>query len=150
MDNGAIVLGWRERVELPAWGVRIRRGKIDTGARTSALHVENIEEIGGDRVRFQVVVRERPERRMVPAEAAVVRRTVVKPSSGQAQERLVVSTLMRIGRFEREVEFTLVSRSGMLCPILVGRRAIAGRCVVDPGRTYVETPRRLTRKGGGS
>lgn len=132
-----LVVGWREYVDLPEWGIRHVRAKIDTGARTSAIHVAAIEEMGADRVRFEVVVRERPERKTKWVEGELVRESVVKPSSGEAQARPVVRTRIRIGDREHEAELSLVCRAGMLCRMLVGRKALEGTFVVDPGRTHV-------------
>jgi hypothetical protein len=133
------VLGWRERIDIPDWQVGGVRAKIDTGARTSAIHVDGVEQIADDRVRFEVVVRERP-RRTVTVEADVVRWSSVRPSSGRSQQRPVVRARLRIGPVEREAEVSLVSRKGMLCRMLVGRRALDG-LLVDPNRRYLLTPR---------
>ncbi|MEM6459344.1 MAG: RimK/LysX family protein [Planctomycetota bacterium] len=131
------VVGWRERVRLPDWGVDRLMAKIDTGARTSSIHVAELEERGDGTARFEVVVRERPERRTVWVEAEVVRRTVVKPSSGDRQERPVVRTRLAMGGKVFPIEVTLVCRKGMLCRMLVGRTALAGRFLVDPEIKHV-------------
>ncbi len=148
--GGVPVLGWRERVDLPEWGVRRILAKVDTGARTSSIHVEHIEEIGEGRVRFEVVVarvaRGRPERTVV-VEADLLRTSSVRPSTGRVQRRPVVEALVRIGPVERRVELSLVSREHMLCRMLLGRSALAGSALVDPDRTYVASDGR--RKGAG-
>jgi len=126
------IVGWRERVALPEWRIRGVRAKIDTGARTSAIHVAAMENLPGDRIRFEIVLRERPERRTKWVEADLVRDSVVKPSSGEPQVRPVVRTTMAIGPLEFEAELGLVCRQGMLCRMLVGRRAIEGLALVDP------------------
>jgi len=132
-----IVIGWRERVALPDWGIKSVRAKIDTGARTSAVHVDHIEDLPDGRIRFEVVTRETPERRSVWIESEVVRESSVKPSSGVAQTRPVVRTTMRIGDVEREIEVGLVPRQGMLCRMLVGRTALAGVFCVDPSHKHL-------------
>lgn len=133
-SNGEpLLIGWRELVDLPEWGLRGIRAKIDTGARTSALHVAEFELLPGDRVRFQVVAREKPVRKTKWVEAPLVRHSIVKPSSGERQERPVVSTRLRIGNREHEAEISLVCRKGMLCRMLVGRTALEGTFIVDPG-----------------
>mgnify|MGYP002625432361 FL=1 len=76
-------IGWRERVDLPDWGLRRVRAKIDTGARTSAIDVAQIEELEDGRIRFEVVSRTRPKRVTRWVEAYPVRRSVVRPSSGE-------------------------------------------------------------------
>ncbi|MFI4916034.1 MAG: ATP-dependent zinc protease [Phycisphaerales bacterium JB060] len=125
-------MGWRERVALPEWRIRGVRAKIDTGARTSAIHVADFEHLPNGRVRFEVVLREHPERRTKWVEAEIIRESIVKPSSGQPQVRPVVRTSMTIGPLEFQAEVGLVCRQGMLCRMLVGRRAIEGLALVDP------------------
>ena len=145
-NNGKILVGWREYVALPDWGITVR-AKIDTGARTSALHVEDIEMLTGRRVRFEVVLKRSPERR-VPVEAELIGEAVVRPSSGEPQARYVVTTRMRLGGVERDIEVGLVSRQHMLCRMLVGRRALEGQFVVDPDAKYLH--RRKRRQDGGA
>lgn len=134
------IVGWRERVALPEWRIRGVRAKIDTGARTSAIHVGDIEKLPENRIRFEIVLREHPERRTKWVEADLVRESVVKPSSGKAQVRPVVRTTLLIGPLELEAEVGLVCRQGMLCRMLVGRRAIEGLALVDPsGRNLLSS-----------
>ena len=144
---GKIVVGWREPVALPDWGIKRVRAKIDTGARTSAIHVDHIEDLEDGRLRFEVVVRERPERRSVWVESEVARRSRVRPSTGIRQTRPVVVTTLRLGGHDREIEVSLVTRRGMLCRMLVGRTALAGWGVVDPAATHLTDPRRPTQDG---
>ena len=136
MEAKPVIIGWREWVALPELGIARIRAKTDTGARTSALHVESIEPAGPGRVRFGVVVRERPKRRVVVAEAPLVREAVVKPSSGERSTRPIVQVLARFAGVEREVEVGLVCREGMLCRMLLGRRALEG-LLVDPTMKYL-------------
>ncbi len=136
-ETEQLVVGWREFVDLPEWGIRGVRAKIDTGARTSAIHVAEIDYVEGERVRFKVVYRERPVRKTKWIEADLIRQAVVKPSSGKRQERPVVRTIIRIGSRDHEAELSLVNRKGMLCRMLVGRKALEGAFLVDPGRTHV-------------
>ena len=135
-----LIAGWREWVALPEWGIKLLQAKVDTGARTSALHVEQIEELPGDRVRFEVIHRERPRRRVRWVEAELVRLSSVKPSHGRQQERPVVRTEIRLGSVARQVEISLVSRARMQCRMLVGRTALQG-LLVDPSQTHILTPR---------
>ncbi len=136
------MIGWRERVDLPDWGVRRIRAKIDTGARTSAIDVARMEDLPNDRVRFEVVVRARPRRVTKWIEAEKSRETIVKPSSGERQQRVVCRTTLGIAGIEHEIELSLVCRRRMLCRMLIGRTALAGVFSVDPSRMYVLTPAR--------
>ena len=143
------VIGWRERVDLPEWGVRRLLAKADTGARASAVHAEAIEELGGGRVAFDVVYSRRHPEHRVRVEAEVVRRALVRSSTGHADERPVVRTELVMGGVRREVEMTLVSRELMSCRLLIGRTALGG-LVVDPSRGYLLTkaPARRTEGSG--
>ncbi|MEQ9617504.1 MAG: RimK/LysX family protein [Phycisphaerales bacterium] len=138
-------LGWREYVAFPDWGIKRVRAKIDTGARTSALHVGEMEELGDGRIRFEVVAREKPTHVGKWVEAEFVREANVKPSSGELQTRPVVRTTIRIGEIEREVEVSLVCRKGMRCRMLVGRTALSGVFAVDPARSYLAGDGRKNR-----
>jgi len=128
------VIGRREVVSLPEWGVRLR-AKVDTGARTSALDVDEIELLPGGRVRFAVVLR-RDRSRRVRVEERVSRVARVRPSSGVSQKRYFVETTLRLGAVEKRVEISLVPRRGMLCRMLLGRTSLAGDFLVDPDAVY--------------
>jgi len=142
-------VGWRERVALPDWGIRSIKAKIDTGARTSAIDVAQIEELEDGRIRFEVVTRLTPERRTRWVEATPVRTSSVKPSHGELQQRYVCLTRVVMGGIEREIEISLVCRRAMLCRMLLGRTALEGVVLVDPSRMYVlTTPKRRGKTGG--
>ncbi|MEM8758411.1 MAG: RimK/LysX family protein [Planctomycetota bacterium] len=145
--------GWHEIVAFPDWGVRRIRAKLDTGAKTSAVHAENIEPLppasdGSGRVRFDLVIRNRPPRRVRTIEADIARTAEVRSSNGQIETRYVVVTPIVIGAQRFQADFTLVSRSDMRFRVLLGRRALAGRLLVDSGAEYVvsDPPRRRARK----
>ena len=142
------MFGWREYVSLPEWGIPRLKAKIDTGARTSAIHVGALEWLTDGSARFEVVVREKPERRTMMVTARPVRHSTVKPSHGQKQERLVFRTIMKIGPVEREIELSLVSRKGMLCRMLVGRLGLPSHSLVDPRRIYLHGERRIKSAEG--
>lgn len=135
--RGRVVIGATELVSIPAWGVERLPAKIDTGARTSALHVEEVEELSGGRVRFDVRLKRRDPEARVRVEAAIVRRGRVRASNGRIQTRLFVSARIEIGDVARRVEIGLVDRRDMLYRMLLGRSALAGSFVVDPGKSYV-------------
>ncbi len=119
------IIGRREYVAFPEWGIRGVEAKIDTGARTSAIHVDNIKRLAGDRVRFDVVLSRRKPDKCVRVEANLVRFTRVRSSTGHQQERFIVAARMRIGDIRRRIELSLVSRKHMLCRMLLGRTALS-------------------------
>jgi hypothetical protein len=119
------------------------RAKMDTGARTSALHVENIREVDYGRVRFDVRLHRRHLDRRVTVEAPILRHGRVKPSSGDAQTRIFVHARVRIGPVEKDIELSLVDRGKMIFRMLIGRSALAHDFLVDTGRRYLlDQPRR--------
>ena len=148
-----LVIGWSEYLDIPEWNISGLRAKVDTGARTSALHVENIHEMGGPLVRFDVRLHRWRSDRRVTVIAPITRRTPVRPTSGSAEMRLFVSTLIRLGPVETEIELGLVDRRNMIFRLLIGRAALAGRFLVDVDRRHVVSHRPTrghTRARGGS
>lgn len=140
-DEKQVLVGWRERVDIPEWGLRNVKAKIDTGARTSVIDVASIEEQADGTLRFEVVSRLKPVRKTVWVEAEPARQSVVKPSHGVSQVRHVCTTKIRIGEHEQEIELSLVCRANMLCRMLIGRTALAGHFIVDPSRKYIVSGR---------
>ena len=128
------VIGWREYVSLPDWGVLDLRAKIDTGARTSAIHVENLEVIGPNRIRFDVVLDRKHKHQHIPVESNVVRISHVKSSNGETLARYFVKTRLRLGDVERMIEISLVNRDSMKVRMLIGRTALGTKFLVDAHR----------------
>ncbi|MBI4718015.1 MAG: ATP-dependent zinc protease [Planctomycetes bacterium] len=135
--NQPLVIGWREYVAFPEWGIAGVLTKIDTGARTSSLHVADVEELADGRLRFDVVLSRKPHDRQVRVEARPVRTAKIRPTTGLAESRRVVAVKVRIGPVEKTIEVSLVSRQHMLCRMLLGRTALCGTFLVDPDRVYV-------------
>jgi hypothetical protein len=143
-----LVIGAAEFVDIPAWGVRGLAAKVDTGARTSALHVENVREMRGGRVRFDVRLHRRLPERRVTVEATIHRRGRVRSTNGQAEPRLFVAVGIRVGPVRKRVELGLVDRKNMIYRMLLGRSVLAGSFLVDVGRRFVLTHGRLSHVRG--
>jgi len=131
------MIGAVERVDIPAWGLVGVPARVDTGARTSALHVEALEELGSGRVRFELAPVQTGRKRPPPVEAPIARRGRVRSTSGKLERRIFVSARVLLGGVEQRVEIGLVDRRRMQYPMLLGRSALAGRYWVDPGRRYL-------------
>jgi hypothetical protein len=141
-----LVIGVAECVDIPAWKIRGLPAKVDTGARSCALHVENLRELPGGHVRFDVPLSPGSPDRCMTIDARVIRRGRVRSTSGEAKPRLFVSARIRLGPLERQVELGLVDRRQMQFPMLIGRSAIARACLVDVSRTYLITGRPKSKK----
>jgi hypothetical protein len=139
-DPSYTVAGWREWVGLPGIGVPWVKAKLDTGARTSAIHAFDLEELekDGERwVRYSVHPWQRSDAGAVEAEHRVLDVRTVRSSSGSVDERYVV--MMDISLVGRTItaEVTLSRRDEMGFRMLVGRQALRQGFVVDPGRSYL-------------
>ncbi len=133
------VIGWREWVRLPALGDATVKAKVDTGARTSTLHAFDVteeERDGRTIVSFSYNPVQRDEGHTVRAEAPLVDRRTVTASNGQSELRYVVATEVVIDEEPVEIELTLTRRDSMGFRMLLGRRALRGRYVVDPKRSF--------------
>ena len=135
-----ITLGWREWVSLPDLGLPHIKAKVDTGARTSAIHafaLKTYEANGRERVEFKMHPNQRDTDTVVVCDAAIIDKRVVTDSGGHKEERLVIETTLQIGEHEWPIEATLTARDDMLFRMLVGRTAMKKRAVVNPGRSYL-------------
>ncbi len=130
------IIGVAEYVDFPDWGVRGLRARVDTGARTSALHVENVRLLAGSRVRFDVRLRRDDANARVTVETKVSRRAPVRSSTGQTEPRLFVKAHVRLGGREQLIEIGLVDRRHMLYRMLLGRSALERRFLVDVTKRY--------------
>lgn len=147
-DPALPVLGWKEQVALPDWGIARLRAKLDTGARSSALHVEDVAEIGTHEqdgqtlpvLRFHILVgsRDDPDRREIDAPAHGFK--VVRDTGAKAERRPVVRTRLVCGPLDLTTDVTITDRSGMNFRMLIGRLTMEGRCLVDPANGYLHTP----------
>ena len=141
MTQGApperIFLGWREWVALPGLGLPWVRAKVDSGARSCALHVDahwRFIEGGAPWVGFRVA-----PGTGVPIEsiAPVLEEREVTDSGGHRSRRVFLRTTMRLAGMEREIDINLSDRRGMRFPMLLGRTAMAGEYMVDPSRSFL-------------
>jgi hypothetical protein len=147
-DTAPLVIGWKEKIDFPAWGIRGLRAKIDTGAWTTALDVCecHLVELGPGRFRaqFSPVLHRRKGTCGPMIDAEVVRMVLVRNTGGTDELRPVVETEIRLGSLVKRIRLTLTDRSRMRSPVILGRSALAGDVVVDVSRRYVQRRRRET------
>jgi len=134
------VVGWREWVALPQLGLPALEAKVDTGAKTSALHafaMDVFEEGGRRRVCFGVHPLREDEDLEVFACADVVDERIIVSSNGHEEHRVVIRSLLELGGQTWPVELTLTDRRSMRYRMLLGRQAMRSRLVVDPQAVYL-------------
>lgn len=138
-------IGWREWVGLPDLGVGAIKAKVDTGARTSALHAYRIEPFrraGALWIRFELHPMQRSETMKVACEARAIDERTVRNSGGGVEHRYIIRTLLKLGERSWPIELALANRDQMGFRMLLGRTALEGRVLVEPGRSYLLGARR--------
>lgn len=150
-DKDLLTIGWREWIGLPDIGIDRIKVKVDTGARTSALHAFEVRPFthdGVSRVEFKMHPLQHDRCTVVVCTADVVDERIVTDSGGHKELRRVITTNVLIGGHTWPIEATLTSRDDMMFRMLLGRTAISGRAQVDPSRSYVlGKARRRNAKG---
>lgn len=134
------IAGWREWVSLPGLGVPWVKAKLDTGARSSAIHafdLEAFERDGEDWVRYSIHPWQRTAEEAVECESRVIAQRSIRSSSGHSDVRHVVSLDISLAGRVVTSEVTLSRRDEMGFRMLIGREALRQGFLVDPGRSYI-------------
>ena len=136
-DDQPVIIGWREKVSLPQLGVGTFSAKVDTGARSAALHATNIER-DEHHVNFVLPLKKRHHHCRLPLKGM----RKVKSSNGHTETRAVVETDVRIGKHTLRMEVTLTDRTDMGVAMLLGRSSLGPDFLVSPARTNILSPRK--------
>jgi hypothetical protein len=135
------LLGWREWVGLPELNIAQIKAKVDTGARTSALHAFFIDPYrkGGQRwVMFAIHPLQKHSDESIECHALIKDQRLVSDSGGHKQRRYVIETRLILGPSIITAEMTLTNRDGMLFRMLLGRTAMTNRFIIDPNASYLQ------------
>lgn len=141
------LIGWKESIDLPDWGILDITAKTDTGARRSAIDVENIVELGNGRIQFDVAANRRTGQLKKTVVAKIEHQTHVRSSNGQQHERYFVATNVRVGPVTKRIELSLSNRKHMQCRMLLGRLALEGHFLVDCSQSFITRPNRKPKVG---
>ena len=140
-DGPPYLIGWKEYVSFPKWGVRRVKAKVDTGARTSAIHVESYQLYekpdAGLWAELRLALNRRKPEEITVVHTRVLRMVVVTDSGGHREERPVIAATLRLGPVRKRVLLTATNREGMLFRMLLGRKALEGDFIVDVGQKYL-------------
>ena len=140
MTNDKTVVGWREWVGLPELGIDSIKAKVDTGARTSAIHAFDLkaqQENGVHRIEFKVHPIQENDTTIITCETDVLDERWVRDSGGHRELRYVIKTLLIIDNRSWPIEVTLTNRDTMGFRMLLGRTAMDERLVVDPSQSFL-------------
>ncbi|MEY2976246.1 MAG: ATP-dependent zinc protease [Prochlorotrichaceae cyanobacterium] len=137
MDNRSLpILGWREWVSFPVLNLPPIKAKIDTGARSSALHAFDIQ-LFDSYLRCKIHPLQKDDQTIVEIECPYLGCKTVRSSNGQVENRPVIHTQVTLGMQSWDIELTLTNRDLMGFRLLLGRQAIRNRYWVDPGRSFL-------------
>ena len=151
LSETLLTFGWREWVSLPELGITAVKAKVDTGARTSALHAFEVTpfiENGIQQVQFTIPPLQGDDETVITCSAPVIEERTVRDSGGHKEQRWVIETPLAIGPYKWPIEITLTARDDMLFRMLLGRTAFTGRAQVDPARSYIVGKRRRKSSTG--
>jgi hypothetical protein len=149
-ENSRRTAGWREWVGLTVLGVESIKAKLDTGARTSAIHAFDVESYGCDgerRVRFFVHPLQKDDTVAVACDAALADIRTVSNPGGRREKRYIIRTELGLGGEAWPIELSLTDRDEMGFRLLIGRTAMQGRLLVDPDHSFL-LGRKKRRKTG--
>ncbi|MDX9753214.1 MAG: RimK/LysX family protein [bacterium] len=138
-----IRIGWTEIIEFPDWGITALEAKVDTGARTSALHVENLQKFTDGTIAFDVIISQKHPVQTVHIRAPLLKIGRIRSSTGRYTTRCFIKTKVKIGPILKEIEISLISREKMTFRMLLGRKAIGRHFLVDVSRRNLLNLRKI-------
>ena len=138
--NEKLIIGNLELCHLPEIGITDLQVRVDTGAKTSSLHVDHLTKFkkhGKPWVKFDIHPNVHNVDAIIPCEAALHDVRTIKSSNGVSEERYVIKTLLELGGQAWPIEITLANRSEMSNLMLLGREGMGDRVLVDPSKTFL-------------
>jgi len=140
LTHSLTTVGWREWVSLPELNLPGIKAKVDTGAKTSALHAFKIEPFTRDQqdfVRFFIHPIQKNNDLVIQCESKIIDQRHVTDSGGHQELRYVIKTNLQLGNHQWAIDMTLTNRDNMRFRMLLGRRAMKNRLIVDSAKSYL-------------
>lgn len=137
-----ISIGWREWISLPELNIDNIKAKIDTGARTSAIHafqLKPFKQNNTHKIRFSIHPLQQNNEKIMTCIADISDIRWVTDSGGHREKRYVIHTLMKLGKLKTQIEITLTNRDTMKFRMLLGRRALINHFIVNPANSYMQS-----------
>ena len=137
-EQKKILIGWREWCALPDLGVQYIKAKVDTGAKTSAIHAFNIKEYSKNEIKhveFDIHPLQNNDEIVISNHAVVHDERYIMSSNGHKEKRYVILTMLQIGELCYEIEITLSRRDPLKFRMLLGRDALKNHCIIDPSQS---------------
>jgi len=138
-----IIIGRLESIALPQLGIDNLQVRVDTGAKTSSLHVDNIVKYmdkGKPCVTFDLHPDIHNVDKLISCHAVISDIRKIKSSNGSSEQRYVIETPMTLGTETWPIEITLTDRADMNYLMLFGREAIGKRLLVDASQVFMVSP----------
>ena len=139
-ENEKLIIGCVESCSLEQLGISDMDVRIDTGAKTSSLHVDNIKKYvkdGVTRVQFDIHPNSHDVEQVMTCHAKVTDIRRIKSSNGKSEQRYVIKTPIKLGKLVWEIEITLTNRSDMSYLMLLGREGLDDKFLVDASSAYL-------------
>lgn len=133
-----VLIGWREWCALPDLNIPAIKVKVDTGARTSALHAFNIRLIGKKHVAFSIYPIQGNKEIIVNCMATIVDKRYITSSNGHKEHRYIIMASIQLGDLTREIEVSLSNRDPLKFRMLLGREALKNWALINPGRSFCQ------------
>lgn len=140
MKTDKTIIGRREKVDLPDFNLNQIEAKIDTGAYTSALHCQKVKTVvrnGQEYVAFQLLDAAHPHFKNQIFEFPIHKVKKIKSSNGSVQSRYIIKSTLKLGNDTFQIEFSLADRSRMEYPILIGRKALKNKFLIDVSKKHL-------------
>ena len=141
VENSKPTIGWREWISIPEMHIAQIKVKVDSGARTSAIHAEDIEIIkkrGKKFVSFKIFPMQKDKKHWNEVTLPMIDERWVKSSVGHQTLRPVVQVDIKLGEHEVPIELTLVNRDLMGFRMLLGREAIKNKFLLDTAHSFLQ------------